>query len=149
MAESSASRLLSLTLDLSATELQSLTDWPDPVIEEWLSLVRGLVSLAESLDTKNDIIKNTTHVTTTPYEIAVDDEEVFFDTDTTGPMVANLLPGVDGTNYRLINTGTINGDIVTINPFGTEKLFGENASEYIANQEKLLVTFDEESGGWF
>jgi hypothetical protein len=148
MAEPTTKLLQSLVL--SAADLRSLTDWDDAIIEEWLNLFRNLIELANQIDTKNDIIKNTTHITTSPYEIAVDDEDVFFDTDTFGgPMVANLRPGVDGTNYRLINTGVTGNHRVTLNPFGTEKLFGVNASEFMAMQEKLLVTFDEESGGWY
>jgi hypothetical protein len=148
MAEPTAKLLQSLVL--SAADLRSLTDWDDAIIEEWLNLFRNLIALANQIDTKNDIIKNTTHITASPYEIAVDDEDVFFDTDTFGgPMVANLRPGEDGTNYRLINTGITGGHRVTLNPFGAEKLFGVNASEFMAMQEKLLVTFDEDSGGWF
>jgi hypothetical protein len=148
MAEPTANLLQSLVL--SAADLRSLTDWDDAIIEEWLNLFRNLIQLANQIDTKNDIIKNTTHITTSPYEIAIDDEDVFFDTDSFGgPMVANLRPGEDGTNYRLINTGVTGGHRVTLNPFGTEKLFGVNASEFMAMQEKLLVTFDEDSGGWF
>jgi hypothetical protein len=148
MAEPTAKLLQSLVL--SAADLQALTDWDDAIIEEWLNLFRNLIQLANQIDTKNDIIKNTTHITTSPYEIAEDDEDVFFDTDAFGgPMVANLREGVDGTNYRLVNTGVTGGHRVTLNPFGTENLFGVNASEFMAMQEKLLVTFDEESGGWF
>lgn len=137
------------SLILSAAELVELSNWADPIIEDWLNLVDNIAILADEVDVKNDIIKNTTHVITTPYEIKVDDEDIFFDTDAVGPMVANLLPGVDGRNYRLINTGVLNKDRVTLNPFGTEKLFGVAASEFIANQEKLLITFEEELGGWF
>ncbi len=138
------------SLALSAVDLQHITDWDDAVIEEWLNFFRNLIALADQIDTKNDIIKNTTHITTSPYELTSLDEDVFFDTDTFGgPMVANLQQGIDGTNYRLVNTGITGGFRVTINPFGTEKLFGVNASEFIAMQEKLLITFDEESGGWY
>lgn len=143
------SRLLQ-SLVLSASDLRELTDWDDAVIEEWLNLFRNLIQLANQIDTKNDIIKETTSVTTSPFEPSATDEELFFDTDGFGgDMVANLPQGIDGTNYRLINTGVTGGNRVTINPFGTEKLFGVNASEYIAMQEKLIITFDENSGGWY
>lgn len=149
MADTPTSQLLQ-SLVLSAADLREITDWDDAIIEEWLNLFRNLIELANQIDTKNDIIKNTTNVSVSPYEIAEDDEDVFFDTDGFGgDMVANLRQGEDGTNYRLINTGVTGGFRVTINPFGAEKLFGVNASEYMAMQEKLLITFDEESGGWF
>ena len=147
MADATTAKLRGLVL--SAYEVKTLTGWPDAMVEDYLNILRSLIELALAIDTKNDIIKNTTHVTTTPYEITSEDEDVFFDTDAVGPMVANLRAGIDGTNYRLVNTGVLNGDRVTINPFGTEKLFGVNASEYMAMQEKLLITFDEESGGWY
>jgi hypothetical protein len=148
MAEPTTKLLQSLVL--SAADLRQLTDWDDAIIEEWLNLFRNLIQLANQIDTKNDIIKNTTHITTSPYEITADDEEVFFDTDAFGgEMEANLRPGVDGTNYRLINTGITGAHRVNLNPFGAEKLFGVNASEFIAIQEALLVTFDEESDGWY
>lgn len=124
--------------------------WTDRMVEDYLALKRDLTLVSDETDSKNDIIKNTTVVSTSPYEITADDEEVFFDTDTFGAdMIANLLPGVDGTNYRLINIGITGGFRVYINPFGTEKLFGVNGSEYIAMQEKLIVTFNEALGGWF
>lgn len=147
MADPTTAKLRGLVL--SAYEVKTMTGWPDAMVEDYLNILRSLIELALAIDTKNDIIKNTTHVTTTPYEITSEDEDVFFDTDATGPMVANLRAGIDGTNYRLVNTGVLNGDRVTINPFGTEKLFGVNTSEYMAMQEKLLITFDEESGGWY
>lgn len=135
---------------LSAAELKELTDWDDAIIEEWLNLFANLISLANSVDVKNDIIKNTTKVDTTPYELTALDEEVFFDTDGFGGgMVANLPKGIDGTNYRMINAGVSGGHRVTVNPFGAEKLFGVNESEYMAMQEALIVTFDEELGGWY
>ena len=138
------------SLALSASELKQITNWDDAVIEEWLNFFRNILLLAEQIDTKNNIIKSTTKVTTTPYEPTSLDEEIFFDTDGYGgDMVANLPAGIDGTNYRLVNTGISGAFRVTINPFGAEKLFGVNASEYIAMQEKLIITFDEESGGWF
>ena len=137
-------------LVLSASEIKQETGWSDAMTEDYLNILRSLITLANAVDAKNEIIKTTTKVATSPYELTATDEEVFFDTDGFGgDMVANLKPGIDGTNYRLINTGISGGFRVTINPFGTEKLFGVNSSEYIAMQEKLIITFDEDLGGWY
>jgi len=135
-------------LVLSAYEIKELTDWPDAMVEDYLNILESLITLADEIDVKNDIIKNTNRVVfaDSPYEIRATDEEVFFDTDG-GPIVANLLPGVDGRNYRLINVGGASND-VTLNPFGTELLFGVNASERIADDEVLLMTF-ETVEGWY
>lgn len=133
-------------LVLSAVEIRDLTDWPDAMIEDYLNILESLITLADEIDVKNNILKTTNRVITTPYELKATDEEIFFDTDAF-PIVANLLPGVDGTNYRMINVGS-SGNDVTLNPFGTELLFGVNASERIADDEVLIMTF-ETAEGWY
>lgn len=133
-------------LALSAADLRILTNWSDPVIEDYLSLVDNIINIAETVDGKNDLIKTVTVVDSSmsPYEIGAADEEVFFDT-TLGDIVANLKPGVLGTNYRLINVGTADNK-VTVNAFGTELIFNAS-SEYIYDEEALLITFDD-TYGW-
>ena len=37
-------------LALSAVELRSMTNWPDPVIEEFLNMIRALITIAGLLD---------------------------------------------------------------------------------------------------
>lgn len=37
-------------LELSAEELREFTDWPDPLIEEFLSLVRGVVEITQTVN---------------------------------------------------------------------------------------------------
>lgn len=41
-------------LVLSAAELQELTNWPDALIEDYLNIIRNLVTLATELDFKTD-----------------------------------------------------------------------------------------------
>ena len=41
-------------LSLSAFDLKILTNWPDPVIDEFLNMIRGLVKIAELLDIEID-----------------------------------------------------------------------------------------------
>lgn len=56
-----ADNILSATaLQLDASELRKLTKWPDPVIEEFLSLQRSVSSVVNNI---NIIINNTSSVT--------------------------------------------------------------------------------------
>ena len=135
------------SLSLSATEIRQLTGWSDAMIEDYLNILENIALLAAAVDQKNNIIKNITVVTAadSPYEIKEKDEDVFYNTNG-GDIITNLRPGVKGTNYRLVNVGE-NSNRVTINPFGAELLFGQNASEYMADQEAFLISF-EASEGW-
>lgn len=133
-------------LILSAVELRAMTDWPEALIEDYLNLLDNLILLANEIDLKNDIIKNTTRVTSSPYNILATDEEILYDTDG-GPITANLPEGIDGTNYRHINVGTAGNDVILV-PFGSENLFGANESEKIIDDEVLIATF-ETTEGWY
>ena len=145
MAEVTAQRLRGLIP--SAVELREKhPDWDDAFTEDYLSIIESLVLLAEEVDTKNDILKTTTRVTTSPYTLLATDEEVYFDTDTI-PIVALLPAGEDGRNYRMINTGSSLND-VTLTPDGTDLLFGVNATERIADGEVLIATFETDEG-WY
>jgi len=132
-------------LVLSAADLRQLTGWPDPLIEDYLNIYNNLLTLANIVNQKNDIVKIVTNVefADSPYDIvdSNDIEEIVFDT-TDGDIVANLPAGSEGRNYRLINGGKV-GNKVTLNPSGTENLFGENEPEYIYDLEALIVTFDD------
>ena len=144
MAETTTARLRGLVL--TAAELRQLTDWPGPLIEDYLDIISNLILLAEELDTKSNILKNTTTVTDSVYALLPTDEVIFFDTDV-GPITATLPDGIDGTNYRLINVGS-SGNNVTIVPFGTDKLFGENETEYLEDCDVVIITFDDIEG-WY
>lgn len=39
---------------LSATELKTLTDWPEPIIEEWLNFLENFILLANLVDVEID-----------------------------------------------------------------------------------------------
>ena len=132
-------------LVLSAQELKTMTDWPDALVEDYLNLIDNLILLADEVDTKNNIIKNTTIVTSSPYVPSSEDEELFINTDAI-PIIITLPAGIDGTNYRMINIGS-SGNDVTLIPNGIEKLFGENTTERIADSEVLIMTF-ETNEGW-
>lgn len=132
---------------MSAHELRMMfPDWPVEFVEDYLNLIDNLVVVANDVDQKNDIIKNTTLVTSSPYGVLSDDEEIFYNTNA-GDIIAQLPEGIDGTNYRHINVGN-NGFKVILTPFGTDKLFGDNASENIFDEEVFLTTFETIEGWW-
>jgi len=39
-----------ISLDLSADELRELTNWPEPVINQFISLAQDLITTAQSID---------------------------------------------------------------------------------------------------
>jgi len=132
-------------LILHAEDIKALTNWPDPMVEDYLALIESLTTLANEVDTKQDSLKNVAIISASPYEIKDTDEVIFFDTSA-GDITANLRPGVDGRQYRLINAGS-SGNKVWLNPYGTEKLFGSNSSEYLADGEVFIITFNS-TFGW-
>lgn len=182
-------------LSLSAFEIKTLTNWPDPIIDEFLNMIQGLVKIAELLDIEIDqkleeiktdffqgsipfvsggfldednarltwdsinhtlgvvgIIsssgrrKNVTRIDSTPYDISYAEEIIMVDTDTID-ITINLPAGVDGQAYKIVNCGT-SGNIVTINPNGTDLLNGVNAPETLYDSENLDLSYDS-TEGWF
>ena len=136
-------------LVLSAVELREKhPTWDDAFTEDYLTIIENLLNIANEVDLKNDIIKTTVLITfaDTPYTPLATDEEIFIDTDD-GPIDITLPAGIDGTNYRLINVGSSRNN-ATIIPDGTDKLFGENASERLVDSEVFIMTF-EETEGWY
>ena len=182
-------------LVLSASDIKSLTDWPDALVEDYLNILDNIITLANLLDVEIDQkieevptnfsdgsipfaesgfltedntrlfwditnsilsiggrirsegrIKSTVRVTSTPYDILVTDEIIFVDTDSTA-ITVNLPAGSDGEAHQIINTGT-SGNNVTIVPNGLELLNGINATEFLANAENLILTY-ETTEGWF
>ena len=71
---------------------------------------------------------------------------VFVDTDDAA-ITISLPAGVAGTKYRIVNTGNSDND-VTLVPDGSELLFGENASERIADSEALIIVYESTEGWW-
>ena len=135
-------------LVLSATDIRELTGWPEPMIEDYLTIIENLVLISGVINEKNNILKIVTKVDSTmsPYDITTDDEEVFFDT-TLGDIVANLPAGEEGRNYRLISSGSGDNKVI-VNPLLLELLFGENAPEYIYDAETLIMTYSTDEGWW-
>ena len=71
---------------------------------------------------------------------------VFVDTDDAA-ITITLPAGVAGTKYRIVNVGSSDND-VTLVPDGSELLFGENASDRIADSEALIIVYETTEGWW-
>ena len=134
-------------LALSAQDLRSMfPDWPEAFIEDYLSLLDNISTIAGVINQKGDKLKVTRVVefSESPYEIADADEDVFFDT-TDGDIVANLRPSDDGQNFRLIHAKGSN--MVTVNPFAGDTIF-EAAAEVMYPGESLIITYDAALKDW-
>jgi hypothetical protein len=131
-------------LVLSAVELKNLTQWPSALVEDYLNLIDNLINISEAVDTKSGIIKQTVIVSTSPYTPTTEDQVIFVDTDSS-PISISLPVGVEGTDYRIINAGS-SGNNVTVIPALTDKLFGENASEYMIDSEVFDMVFNADKG---
>jgi len=70
---------------------------------------------------------------------------VFVNTDSAAVTIT-LPAGVQGTYYRIVNTGTSSNN-VTITPNGTDNLIGVNSSFTLLDTEALIILFDD-TDGW-
>jgi hypothetical protein len=127
-------------LVLSAAELQQMTNWPDALIEDYLSLIDNLVVISEVVNQKTDTIRTVTAVdfSMSPYQILDVEDEIFFDTDA-GDIDVNLPTGQEGRTFRLVNVGAF-GNRVNLIPDPADFIFGA-VSEYLADQEAFILTY--------
>lgn len=102
------------------------------------------------LHTNGGRIKNTTRIDDgdSPYTVLVTDEIILADTDG-GVITVNLPAGVDGTHYRISNTGS-SGNDVTVDPNGAEQLFGGGAgvSFALVDGETINIYFETTENWW-
>lgn len=105
-------------------------------------LIQGLFS------TSAGQIKNTTRITSSPYTVLATDNIIIVDTDG-GAITVNLPAGIDGTHYRITNVGTAANDI-TVDPNGTEQLFGGGAgvSFALVDGETINIYFETTENWW-
>ena len=99
-----------------------------------------------TLETDKGRIVNITRITSGPYTALATDHHIFVNTDA-GAITLNLPAGVDGTNYRIINTGSSGNDI-TVAPNGSELLTGANASKTMSDGTVIILTYETTSGWW-
>jgi hypothetical protein len=100
--------------------------------------VTGTVTSTGRVKATDRITGNTT--------LGVNHEDVFADTDG-GAITVTLPVGVDGTRYRIINTGS-SGNDVTVTPNGAELLLGANSSLTMIDSEVLIITYEATEGWW-
>jgi len=83
---------------------------------------------------------------TSNYTLLVTDHIVFVNTDS-GDVTINYPAGIQGTEYKIVNTGTSGNQVFCI-PNGTEKLLGFNSAFTLNDRESLIDNFDN-TDGWF
>lgn len=95
--------------------------------------------IEDKLETSSGRIVNVTRITGNT-TLNATHHNVFADTDG-GDITVTLPAGVNGTYYRIVNTGT-SGNEVSIEPDGAEDLLGENLAFAIEDQESLIIVFE-------
>ena len=105
----------------------------------------GSTQIIGVLQSDSGRIKKTVRITGN-YNILPSDSVIFCDTDG-GAFVVNLPAIIDGTHYKIKNTGT-SGNDVTLTPDGTDKLFGVNASEPVHDGEVFDIEPEMTEGWW-
>lgn len=90
-------------------------------------------------------VQKITRVTST-YTLLATDHIIFANTDA-GDVTINYPAGLQGTEYKVVNTGT-SGNQVFCTPNGTENLLGANSAFILDDKESLIVNY-ESTDGWF
>lgn len=103
---------------------------------------------SHNLATQAGRICNTTRVTASPYAVLATDEVIVVDTDG-GAITVNLPAGVDGTHYKIVNVGSA-GNAVTVDPNGTEQLYGGGAGVAFTlyDGENIDIHYESTEGWW-
>ena len=91
-----------------------------------------------------DHIFVTTRVAASPYNVLAADHVIFVDTDG-GAITVNLPAGIEGTNYRVINSGT-SGNAVVLTPNGAEQLFKDAAATNLYDGEVADIVYNTTEG---
>lgn len=130
-------------LQLSTFELKELTDWPDPVIEDHIGTSNNTIILADEIDRKSGLIKNTVLVNPVYYLLSASDQIIFCNTDL-GNIQIILPAGANGTDYRIINAGSSGNTVEIVSEIG-ELIFFE-LSQVLYDKEVLDVIFNEFKG---
>jgi hypothetical protein len=135
-------------LVLSSTEVKLLTDWPDQMVEDYLYILENILTLANVINQKQDLLRPVINVdfSMSPYEIEDVDQEIVFDT-TLGDISAALPSGMVGRWYRMTDAGK-GGNHVELSPDAIDLLFGVNGAENIYNAETMDMTFGDPLGWW-
>ncbi len=101
--------------------------------------------LAGNLTTGGGRVLNTTRLTSNT-TLNTTHHNIFCDTDS-GSFVLTLPAGVNGTYYRIINTGS-SGKVLTITPNGSENILGLNSSISLLDGNVLIIVFETTEHWW-
>jgi hypothetical protein len=71
---------------------------------------------------------------------------IFADTDG-GDVTVLLLPGADGLDLRIVNTGTSGNDVI-VTPNGAELLLGVAASQTLTDGQQIHISYETTEGWW-
>jgi len=99
--------------------------------------------------TKNDTNRvNRLTSAASPYTVLLVDHVIFCDTDG-GAITLNLPAGIKGKTYRIVNCGSSAND-VTVDPNGTEQLFGAGAgvAHTLADGESIIIHYHPDEDWW-
>ena len=133
----------SKSLDQRVSDLEDLEE-EVKCCPEVYSNTRRIVILENAL---NLLLTNlTTRVTTSPYDLLLVDKTIFVNTNG-GAITINLPAGVDGKEYRIINTGS-SGNDVTVVPNGAELLVGSNTSRTLSDGSVIILVYEPVEGWW-
>lgn len=81
-----------------------------------------------------------------PYTVLVTDHKIVCDTDA-GTITVNLPAGVNGTQYKITNTGS-SGNSVTITPNGAELFLGANTNFNVLDGGSEQMEYETTEGWW-
>lgn len=138
---------LPLTVDLTsaAQDVFALRDDSNADIFR-ASDVQALVGV--NLKTLSGKIEKTSHYTTTQ-TLDSDDHIVFCNTDG-GDWTLTLPAGVEGTHYKICNTGT-SGNTLSVDPNASDGIYGagDGVAQDVADGEVMDLHFNSTDGGWW
>lgn len=145
-------KAMGITLQTGPVDIQG----DENSIRSWLRAVNDLTVpwYTAPRITLATVLAHITRVTSTtlvvnassPYAVLATDHTIFCDTDT-GGIIVNLPAGVDGADYRIVNTGSSNGR-VTVTPNGADILLGENSSIELFDGDIVIIVFEPAEGWW-
>lgn len=90
-------------------------------------------------------VVNTTRLTSNT-TLDATHHNVFCNTDG-GAFTVTLPAGVDGTYYRIVNTGS-SSNAVTITPDGSETILGDNSSITLSDGDVVILIYETTEGWW-
>ncbi|MCP4988362.1 MAG: hypothetical protein GY928_20620 [Colwellia sp.] len=117
-------------------------------IELWAQNHESLRITSTGININGGQVNSTTRITSTPYTALATDDIIYCDTDSAA-ITVNLPAGVNGTHYKIINCGNSGNDL-TVDPNGTEQLYGAGAgvASTVSDGEVINIHYEATEGWW-